>query len=246
MPMRSGRLRRRNFPAWALDQLSREGVAEPRTHTASRAAARTTARSRAWYRGASDCLYEPSCSSSTTMAPRSLTGAKRADRAPTATVFSPAWSCRQASYRSPLESPEWSTATSSPKWARKRRTVWGVREISGTSTIAPRPRARTRFRSSMYTRVFPEPVTPWRRKGRGKGSPIAAVSAATASSWAGVRGGSGPGSTGMDSKGSRTSSRSSTRTSPFSSRPAITDREKPPLSITSPSSPAPPAASRYS
>ena len=37
-----------------------------------------------------------------------------------------------------------STATSSPKRLRKRPTVWAVREISGTSTRAPRPSASAR------------------------------------------------------------------------------------------------------
>ena len=46
---------------------------------------------------------------------------------------------RQASARSPSESPLCSTATSSPKTPRTRRTVCGVRPISGTSMIAPLP-----------------------------------------------------------------------------------------------------------
>jgi hypothetical protein len=86
-----------NFPDSAFLQLSREGVALPRTHTAPSRWALRTARSRAWYRGASDCLYDPSCSSSTTMAPSSGSGAKSAERAPTTIRFSPDRSWRHSS-----------------------------------------------------------------------------------------------------------------------------------------------------
>ena len=92
--------------------------------------------------------------------PRLATGAKTAERAPTATRRSPRRSSRQASARSPSESALCSTATSSPKAPRNRLTVWGVRPISGTSTMAPRPAASTRRTASRYTRVFPLPVTP--------------------------------------------------------------------------------------
>ena len=100
-----------------------------------------TATSRPWYRGLSSCLYAPSCSSSTTTRPRSGTGAKTAERAPTTTRASPSrirhhWSCR-----SPAESSLWRTDTVAPKRAVAARTSIGVRPISGTRTIAPRPRA---------------------------------------------------------------------------------------------------------
>ena len=82
------------------------------------------------------------------MMPRSRTGAKMAERAPTATRRSPRRSSRQASARSPSESALCSTATWSPKAPRSRLTAWGVSPISGTSTIAPLPRASIRFTAS--------------------------------------------------------------------------------------------------
>ena len=47
----------------------------------------------------------------------------------------------RSSRRSASVSAEWRTATRSPKRARKRPSACGVSAISGTSTIAPRPRA---------------------------------------------------------------------------------------------------------
>ena len=146
---RSGSSSSRNLPVCALCQLSSDGVALPSTHTAPLICARMIATSRAWYRGASsDCLYVPSCSSSTMIAPRSCTGANTLERAPTTMRFAPLRSARHASNRSPSESAECSTATRSPKWLRKRATVCGVSAISGTSTIAPRPCRSTTSRSS--------------------------------------------------------------------------------------------------
>ena len=58
--------------------------------------------------------------------PRFGTGAKMAERAPTATRRSPRRSSRQASARSPSESALCSTATSSPNTPRNRLTVCGV------------------------------------------------------------------------------------------------------------------------
>ena len=55
-PTRSGSSRSAYFPERAFIQLSREGVAEPSRQTAPQRRARTTATSRAWYRGDSDCL----------------------------------------------------------------------------------------------------------------------------------------------------------------------------------------------
>ena len=51
--------------------------------------ARTMATSRPWYRGLSSCLYDPSCSSSTTMSPMFASGAKTAERVPTTASTSP-------------------------------------------------------------------------------------------------------------------------------------------------------------
>ena len=38
------------------------------------------------------------------------------------------------SYRSVTRSPLWSMATAEPNWPAKRRIIWGVSTISGTST----------------------------------------------------------------------------------------------------------------
>ena len=48
----------------------------------------------------------------------------------------------------------------SPKRPRKRATVCGVSEISGTSTMAVRPWASTPSMACRYTSVLPDPVTP--------------------------------------------------------------------------------------
>ena len=71
------------------------------------------------------------------------------------------WSCR-----SPAASSLWSTDTVGPKRARAARTSIGVRPISGTSTIAPRPRDSASSTARKYTSVLPLPVTPCRRNGR--------------------------------------------------------------------------------
>ena len=52
------------------------------------------------------------------------------------------------------------TATRSPKRPRKRATVCGVSDISGTSTHAVRPAASVSSMACRYTSVLPEPVTP--------------------------------------------------------------------------------------
>src|SRR5439155_490056 len=77
----------------------------------------------------------------------------------------PRRSARHASARSPSDSPECNTATWSPNTPRTRATVCGVKAISGTSRIAPRPSSTTWRSTSRYTRVFPDPVTPWIRAG---------------------------------------------------------------------------------
>ena len=94
------------------------------------------------------------------MSPRSASGQKSAERAPTTTRAAPERTMSHWSSRSPAERREWNTATASPKRERKRPTVWAVSEISGTSTQAERPWARTRSMAVRYTSVLPEPVTP--------------------------------------------------------------------------------------
>ena len=69
----------------------------------------------------------------------------------------------RSSRRSASVSAEWSTATRSPKRARKRPTVCGVSAISGTSTITPRSRASAAAAAWRYTSVFPLPVGPCSR-----------------------------------------------------------------------------------
>ena len=130
--------------------------------------------------------------------PSCCTGAKIAERAPTATRRVPSLSSCQASARSPSDNPLWSTATSSPNAPRNRLTVWGVSAISGTSTIAPAPASSTRRTASMYTRVLPLPVTPNSIAPRpGCSWPIALM----ATAWVGD--GRGGGVDGRSRKGSR-------------------------------------------
>jgi len=69
----------------------------------------------------------------------------------------------QASARRASGNPLCSTATSCPKRSSNRRRTWIVNAISGTSTIAPRPRRRTSSIARRYTSVFPDPVTPCNR-----------------------------------------------------------------------------------
>ena len=79
------------------------------------------------------------------------TGANTAERAPTTTGASPDAIRSRSSRRSASLSAEWRTATRSPKRARKRPSVCGVSAISGTSTIAPRPRReRRRARADVH------------------------------------------------------------------------------------------------
>ena len=147
-PTRLGIASRVYRPRSALRQLSSDGVAEPRITGIRSIWARLTATSRALYRGVVSCLKLLSCSSSITSSPSRRAGAKTADRAPTTTSTSPEamlcqWRCRSASLM-------WlcRTATLANR-RRNRRIVCGVRLISGTSTIASRPRATT---SSMAAR----------------------------------------------------------------------------------------------
>ena len=141
-PTRVGIASRVYRPRSAFRQVSSDGVAEPSRIGIPSICARLTATSRAWYRGVVSCLNVLSCSSSMTISPSRRAGAKTADRTPTTTWTSPEamlcqWRCRSASLR-------WlcSTATLANR-RRNRRIVCGVRLISGTSTIASRPRATT-------------------------------------------------------------------------------------------------------
>ncbi len=142
---------------------SGRGVAEPNTATAPSSAARFAATVRASYRGSESCLYDASCSSSTQMTPSDATGAKTAERAPMTTGASPDTMRSRSSRRSASLNPECRTATRSPNRSRKRPSACGVSAISGTSTIAPRPRPSAAWHARMYTSVLPLPVEPQRR-----------------------------------------------------------------------------------
>ena len=71
--------------------------------------------------------------------PRFSTGANTAERVPITTRARPDLIFLKLSYRSPAESAECSTATSSPNCAANCRSTCGVNPISGTSTIALLP-----------------------------------------------------------------------------------------------------------
>ena len=173
-------------PARALAWLSREGVAEPRRQRAAQSLARITATSRPWYRGLSSCLYAGSCSSSTTISFRSRTGAKTAERAPTATRTSPEASASHPSSRSPSlkwlcqTTVRWPGAIASSR-DRSRATVCGVNATSGTSRITPPPDSRADWMARRYTSVFPDPVTPCRSVTPNFPVSMEAVTASTAS-----------------------------------------------------------------
>ena len=74
--------------------------------------------------------------------PEARTGAKIAERAPTTTRASPVAIRSRSSRRSASLSAGVEHGDASPNRAPKRPTVCGVSAISGTSTIAPRPRSR--------------------------------------------------------------------------------------------------------
>ena len=97
-------------------------------------------------------------------APGPGTGANTAERAPTTIRASPLAIRARSSRRSASVSAEWRIATRSPKRARTRPTVCGASAISGTRTIAPRPRSSTAAHACRYTSVFPLPVAPCSRK----------------------------------------------------------------------------------
>ena len=85
------------------------------------------------------------------------------------------------------------TATRSPKRPRKRATVWGVSDISGTSTQAVRPAARVASMVCRYTSVLPEPVTPSTTTTSPRAAALASFMTRSASACPGVRAGLGLG-----------------------------------------------------
>ena len=107
------------------------------------------------------------------------TGANTALRTPTTMRVSPLYSRCQASNRSPSDRLLCRTSTYSPSTARNRPINCGVKEISGTSIIAPSPRSSTARRVRRYTSVFPLPVTPCSRIS--SGSPVSSLAKITSS-----------------------------------------------------------------
>src|ERR1700729_1061145 len=141
-------------------EVSIDGVAEPKITGTSALRARMTARSRAEYRKPSCCLYEGSCSSSTTIKLSRGSDVNTAERVPMTIRAAPLCAARHASRRSLSVRPEWTTATPALKRRRKRSTSCGVRAISGTSTSAWPPPAMAAAMTRRYTSVLPLPVTP--------------------------------------------------------------------------------------
>ena len=94
-------------------------------------------------------------------------GANTALRVPTTMSAPPVCIIRHCSRRSVWLRAECCTATRSPKLAFRRRIIWGVRLISGTSTRAVRPSSRQRWMSFKNTSVLPLAVTPWSRAAAG-------------------------------------------------------------------------------
>ena len=121
-------------------------------------------------------------------------------------------------WRSRAVRAECSTATSSPKRARKRATSCGVSAISGTRTMDPRPAARAAAMTRRYTSVLPLPVTPCRRNVPARGWARAPAMASMASRCAGVASWGTSRSVGSPKTDSRGASRSSRVTSPASHR----------------------------
>ncbi len=81
------------------------GVAEPSTTSAPSCLPRITATSRPLYRGVSSCLNDVSCSSSTMISPRFVSGANTAERVPTTIETSPRRMRYHWSDRSPSDKP---------------------------------------------------------------------------------------------------------------------------------------------
>ena len=145
---------RRRAPAAAAPRAGRRARAA-RAAPSSRAGASRCRRRRrrpraprAWPRRCARRSADRTPACTTSRAPRRrrsargrATGANTAERAPTTMRASPRAIRSRSSRRSASVSPEWSIATRSPNRAGKRPTVCGVSAISGTSTIAPRPRS---------------------------------------------------------------------------------------------------------
>ena len=159
-PCRAVSVRRWYRPASTLLRVSRLGVADTNTAGAPLSRARTTAMSRAWYVTPSSCLNAVSCSSSTTIRPKSGNGRNRAERAPTTMGAVPSATARQVCRRVRDDRSECQTAGAAWNRAVQRSSHCAPNAISGSSTRAWRPDATQAATASRYTSVLPDPVTP--------------------------------------------------------------------------------------
>ena len=107
--------------------------------------------------------------------PRFFAGANTAERVPMTTRALPVFIFLKLSYRSPADSAECRTATSSPNRAANCRRSCGVSPISGTSTMALFPCSSACAISCRYTCVLPLPVTPNSSAARGAFSSMSAA-----------------------------------------------------------------------
>ena len=105
-PNLSVRSTRLYLPISAFAQVSKEGVADAKTTEACSIEALITAISRAEYSTPSSCLYDISCSSSTTIKPKFLNGRYRDDLAPTTTCALASATIRQQRLFSVIVTPE--------------------------------------------------------------------------------------------------------------------------------------------
>ena len=105
-PNLSVRSTRLYFPVSAFTQVSKEGVAEAKITEPCSIEALITAISRAEYNTPSSCLYDVSCSSSTTINPKFLNGRYKDDLAPTTTCALASATMRQQRLFSVIVTPE--------------------------------------------------------------------------------------------------------------------------------------------
>ena len=119
------------FPPSALAQVSKEGVADAKITAPISIEALITAISRAEYNAPSSCLYDVSCSSSTTINPKFLNGRYKDERAPTTTWALSSPTIRQHRLFSVIVTPECHCAGFSPNRFFNLSINSTVRAISG-------------------------------------------------------------------------------------------------------------------
>ena len=96
--------------------------------------------------------------------PRLVRGAKTALLAPITISTSPLTIRRYSSYFSPSDRALCNRANLPAKRSSNLLINCGVKDISGTKTILFKPYARYLLIKSIYTSVFPLPVTPYNRE----------------------------------------------------------------------------------